>query len=89
MLLCALILVLFGAHPAGVFAANSERRHTLQKVKDGCYFVYSSSGKSVRGYPVAQDHNHVWLLRTDGLIALPLDNLTVRAFRTGQTKTES
>lgn len=79
LLLFALaILVLCGAQPAGKFAAKREREFTLQEVKKGANFIYSGSGKAVRGFPIAQDHNRIWLLNSDGLVALPVENLTIR-----------
>ncbi len=79
LLLFALsVAVLCGARPAGEFAAGRERAYTLEKVKNGCCFVYSVPGRSVRGFPIAQDSNLIWLLSKDGLIALPQQNLSVR-----------
>lgn len=77
-LLALVTLVLLGAQPAGDFAAKRQRDFTLQEVKKGASFIYSGSGKAVRGFPIAQDHNLIWLLNADGLVALPVENLTIR-----------
>jgi hypothetical protein len=77
-LLALAVTVLCRARPAGEFAARRERAYTLEKVQNDCCYVYSVSGRSVRGFPIAQDSNLIWLLSKDGLLALPLQNLSVR-----------
>lgn len=75
---CIAGLILMGAPPAGSFAAGLEREWALQQQQRECCFLYTRTDEtSVRGFPLAQDHNRIHVLTKAGIVILPPDGLSI------------
>lgn len=75
---CIIGVALMAASPAGTFAAKQQKTWILDRVKAGCCYDYQpKDGPTIRGVPLAEDHNRVWVVNLDGVTAVPLEGAKI------------
>lgn len=75
---CIILFALVAASPAGSFAAKQQRAWIVDRVKAGCCYDYQpKDGPAIRGVPLAEDHNRVWVVNLDGVTAVPLEGAKI------------
>ncbi|MBB3349435.1 hypothetical protein [Sphingomonas sp. BK069] len=75
---CIIGVALLAASPAGTFAAKQQKAWILGRVKAGCCYDYQpKDGPAIRGVPLAEDHNRVWVVNLDGVTAVPLEGAKI------------
>jgi hypothetical protein len=75
---CIIGVALMAASPAGTFAAKQQKAWILGRVKAGCCYDYQpKDGPAIRGVPLAEDHNRIWVVNLDGVTAIPLEGAKI------------
>lgn len=75
---CIIGVALLAASPAGTFAAKQQKAWLLGRVKAGCCYDYHpKDGPAIRGVPLAEDHNRIWVVNRDGITAVPLEGAKI------------